>query len=245
MMDIALNMKYQAVHWLVNMVYHYPWLIIHRFFLHHSSIGVRIVVFVMFIEMTKISCLDSRNYNQEGYGEFGFQMTLSERPARILITAPGSFYFRGIFLQSIVHHAQSKWLIRSSSFTTNSWTQLGRYTTSVYYTSLSLAWSWLGSISIELFFEWIWWLVLSRYKQSHFSKRNYSIFIGYAVAVGNFNHDYNQEVVVSVPKLDHYRGAVEILNSNLDEHSIRTIYGIQMGEYFGASLCVVDINNDG
>ncbi len=39
--------------------------------------------------------LDSRNYNQEGYGEFGFQVALSKRPGRIIITAPGSFYFRG------------------------------------------------------------------------------------------------------------------------------------------------------
>lgn len=53
------------------------------------------------------------------------------------------------------------------------------------------------------------------------------------------------EIVVSVPKLHHYRGAVEIMNSNLDEYSIRTLNGTQMGEYFGASLCVVDIDNDG
>jgi hypothetical protein len=39
--------------------------------------------------------LDSRNYNQEGYGEFGFQVALSKRPERLIITAPGSFYFRG------------------------------------------------------------------------------------------------------------------------------------------------------
>jgi len=40
-------------------------------------------------------CLDSRNYNQEGYGEFGFQVALSQKPERIIITSPGSFYFRG------------------------------------------------------------------------------------------------------------------------------------------------------
>jgi hypothetical protein len=38
------------------------------------------------------------------------------------------------------------------------------------------------------------------------------------------------EIVVSVPKLDNYRGAVEIVNSNLDEYSIRTLNGTQMGE---------------
>jgi len=39
--------------------------------------------------------IDSRNYNQEGYGEFGFQVALTQNPERIIITSPGSFYFRG------------------------------------------------------------------------------------------------------------------------------------------------------
>jgi hypothetical protein len=89
------------------------------------------------------------------------------------------------------------------------------------------------------------------------------LFLGYTLAIGNFNDDDDQgkkkfhiclsfyfiivqiEIVVSIPKLDNYRGAVEIMNSNLDEYSIRTLNGTQMGEYFGASLCVIDINNDG
>ena len=53
------------------------------------------------------------------------------------------------------------------------------------------------------------------------------------------------EIAISVPKLDNYRGAVEIINSALDEYSIRRINGSQIGEYFGASLCVVDLNGDG
>jgi hypothetical protein len=48
-----------------------------------------------FIFIKKYIRIDSRNYNQEGYGEFGFQVALSEKPERIIITSPGSFYFRG------------------------------------------------------------------------------------------------------------------------------------------------------
>ena len=88
-------------------------------------------------------------------------------------------------------------------------------------------------------------------------------FLGYTLDVGNFNNDDNQgndrflflrtknncslpkEIVVSIPKLDNYRGAVEIMNSNLDEYSITTLNGLQMGEYFGSSLCAIDVNNDG
>lgn len=91
------------------------------------------------------------------------------------------------------------------------------------------------------------------------------MLLGYSLALGNFNSDDNQgkniltrfiqelimriflfqlEIVISIPKLDNYRGAIEIMNSNLDEHSIRTLNGSQMGEYFGASLCVIDLNND-
>ncbi len=49
----------------------------------------------MELSLGKFAVLDSRNYNQEGYGEFGFQVALSKKPERIIITAPGSFYFRG------------------------------------------------------------------------------------------------------------------------------------------------------
>ncbi|CAF1962458.1 unnamed protein product [Rotaria magnacalcarata] len=154
----------------------------------------------------------SRNYNQEGYGEFGFQVALSKRPERILITAPGSFYFRGG--------------IHSIPILNYNWIDTRHPFTAPHY-----PWHDVG------------WL---RYP-SNYSSNEYDdwCYRGYALAVGNFNDDANQEIVVSIPKLDNYRGAVEIMNSNLDEYSIRTINGIQMGEYFGASLCVIDIDNDG
>ncbi|CAF2584154.1 unnamed protein product [Rotaria sp. Silwood2] len=154
----------------------------------------------------------SRNYNQEGYGEFGFQVALSEKPERIIITAPGSFYFRGG--------------IHSIPILEKNWIDTRHPFTSPHY-----QWRDAG------------WL---RYP-SNYSSNEYDdwCYRGYALAIGNFNDDDNQEIVVSIPKLDNYRGAIEIMNSNLDEYSIRTLNGSQMGEYFGASLCVVDINNDG
>ena len=92
-MDIISSMKYQVVHLSVNMVQRHRWLIILKYFLHHFSIGV--CIFHKKLIITFDTLLDSRNYNQEGYGEFGFQVALSEKPERIIITSPGSFYFRG------------------------------------------------------------------------------------------------------------------------------------------------------
>ncbi|CAF1171757.1 unnamed protein product [Adineta ricciae] len=154
----------------------------------------------------------SRNYNQEGYGEFGFQVALSRKPERIIITAPGSFYFRGG--------------VHSIPIMDKNWVDTRHPFTSPHY-----KWRDAG------------WL---RYP-SNYSSNEYDdwCYRGYALALGNFNNDDNQELVVSIPKLHNYRGAVEIMNSNLEERSIRTLNGSQMGEYFGASLCVVDINNDG
>jgi len=128
-------------------------------------------VFVFVLKFTIWKILDSRNYNQEGYGEFGFQITLSQRPERIIITAPGSFYFRGNLVQkcSFVLFCSRLKSFRWSAFTSYTWTQLDRYATSVYDATLSVAWSELASLSIELFVEWIRWLVLSRYLQIEFS----------------------------------------------------------------------------
>lgn len=71
--------------------------------------------------------IDSRNYNQEGYGEFGFQMTMSTRPARIIVTAPGSFYFRGKSISSIDVFVMIQLIYRRYSFTSTSPRKLGRY----------------------------------------------------------------------------------------------------------------------
>ncbi|CAF4404720.1 unnamed protein product, partial [Adineta steineri] len=123
------------------------------------------------------------NYNQEGYGEFGFQVALSKRPERIIISAPGSFYFRGgIHSLPILEH---NWIDTRHPF-------------------------------IAPHYPWreVGWL---RYP-TNYSANEYDdwCYRGYAVAVGNFNEDDNQEIVVSIPKLHNYRGAVEIMNSNLD-----------------------------
>lgn len=96
-MDRISIMKYRVVRWSVDSVHRRQWWKTLKSFRLRSSIGVSSSSFP-FTSSTltiSISSLDSRNYNQEGYGEFGFQVALTERPERVVISSPGSFYFRG------------------------------------------------------------------------------------------------------------------------------------------------------
>ena len=123
-MDKLSSMKFQVAQLLGNMNDHYQWRIVHRFILHRFSIGVRDNhdwTFELWIDRIVIF-LDSRNYNQEGYGLFGFQVILSKKPERIIISAPGSFYFRGKIKSTYFSSRQDifEWTNRWSSFTPDS-----------------------------------------------------------------------------------------------------------------------------
>ncbi|CAF1283642.1 unnamed protein product [Didymodactylos carnosus] len=147
---------------------------------------------------TRIYSPDLRDFHKEGYGLFGFQVALSKKPERIVITAPGSYYFR-----ESTHAFPSP-----------------------HYPFLNVNW-------------------LKYPKNYSFNEYDDWCYRGYALALGNFNDDDDQEIVTSIPRLNGYQGAIEILSSNLNESSIQSINGSQVGAYFGASLCVMDVNNDG
>ncbi|XP_044739060.1 integrin alpha-PS3-like [Chrysoperla carnea] len=81
------------------------------------------------------------------------------------------------------------------------------------------------------------------------------VYFGYAVSSGNFENEMNEiSYVASAPKYED-KGGVFIFkfeksndkNKQIHEKPVR-IYkqfiGEQVGEYFGASLCVIDVNGD-
>ncbi|KAB5546487.1 hypothetical protein PHYPO_G00072620 [Pangasianodon hypophthalmus] len=68
-------------------------------------------------------------------------------------------------------------------------------------------------------------------------------YMGYSVAVGEFNGDDDEDFVTGVPRGDLLYGQVSILNGSLE--TMKTFIGEQMGSYFGYAVAATDINNDG
>ncbi|XP_067843797.1 integrin alpha-V [Heptranchias perlo] len=69
-------------------------------------------------------------------------------------------------------------------------------------------------------------------------------YLGYSVAVGNFNGDSVEDFVTGIPRGAKSLGYVTILNGENME-SLYNFTGEQMAAYFGYSVAVTDINNDG
>lgn len=69
-------------------------------------------------------------------------------------------------------------------------------------------------------------------------------YLGYSVAVGDFNNDGEDDYVTGVPRGDKALGYVSIFNgSNME--SVANLTGWQMAAYFGYSILATDVNNDG
>ncbi|KAK2825121.1 hypothetical protein Q7C36_019048 [Tachysurus vachellii] len=68
-------------------------------------------------------------------------------------------------------------------------------------------------------------------------------YMGYSVAVGEFNGDDDEDFVTGVPRGVLLHGQVLILNGSLE--TMKTFIGEQMGSYFGYAVAAADINNDG
>ncbi|XP_036389237.1 integrin alpha-5 [Megalops cyprinoides] len=69
-------------------------------------------------------------------------------------------------------------------------------------------------------------------------------YLGYSVAVGEFNGDTVEDFVAGVPKGVMLYGLVSIFNGD-DLKSMLNFTGEQMGSYFGYAVATTDINKDG
>ncbi|XP_043190160.1 integrin alpha-PS2-like isoform X1 [Amphibalanus amphitrite] len=67
-------------------------------------------------------------------------------------------------------------------------------------------------------------------------------YLGYSVAVGEFNGDDQQDVVTGMPRGANLTGKVVLYDSNL--RNLFNLTGEQIGSYFGYSVCVADLNGD-
>lgn len=80
-----------------------------------------------------------------------------------------------------------------------------------------------------------------RFATKESSKTYDDSYLGYSTATGEFTGDNDIDVVVGVPKAN-ITGKIVLFNSELK--NLLNISGEQVGEYFGYSLCVSDLNGD-
>ncbi|XP_026977755.1 integrin alpha-8 isoform X2 [Sagmatias obliquidens] len=82
-------------------------------------------------------------------------------------------------------------------------------------------------------------------KQTEVAPASYDdSYLGYSVAAGEFTGDSQQELVAGVPRGAQNFGCVSIINST-DMTFIQNFTGEQMASYFGYTIAVSDVNNDG
>ncbi|XP_078519732.1 integrin alpha-8 [Lissotriton helveticus] len=82
-------------------------------------------------------------------------------------------------------------------------------------------------------------------KQTRAAADNYDDnYLGYSVTVGEFTGDSTQELIAGVPRGAQNFGYVTIINST-DLTFIQNFTGEQMASYFGYTVAVSDVNNDG
>uniref|UniRef100_W5N6U3 Integrin, alpha 2b n=1 Tax=Lepisosteus oculatus TaxID=7918 RepID=W5N6U3_LEPOC len=80
-----------------------------------------------------------------------------------------------------------------------------------------------------------------------YQESEYDEYYGYSTAVGEFTGDSTPDYVVGVPNDRHTAGSVKIYNgmSSYILYIIHTFHGTQVASFFGHSVAVTDINNDG
>lgn len=87
--------------------------------------------------------------------------------------------------------------------------------------------------------------VLSSYVDDYSATVSFGSYLGYSVGAGNFLSSSSVEVVGGAPQYNQ-RGKVFIFS--VESNMLRVVgnvSGKELGSYFGASLCVLDLNADG
>uniref|UniRef100_A0A1I8B8M8 Integrin_alpha2 domain-containing protein n=1 Tax=Meloidogyne hapla TaxID=6305 RepID=A0A1I8B8M8_MELHA len=69
--------------------------------------------------------------------------------------------------------------------------------------------------------------------------------LGYSTATGDFDGDKLDDIVVGIPRGNEFIGMVSIYTRHLKPIANLTEKDGQRGQYFGASVAVLDLNNDG
>ncbi|XP_071441778.1 integrin alpha-PS3-like isoform X2 [Hetaerina americana] len=73
-----------------------------------------------------------------------------------------------------------------------------------------------------------------------------STYFGYSISSGHFLNTDKTFIVAGAPRDGNLKGKVFIFSFDGDSIAIRIMLeGSQLGEYFGSSVCVVDLNSDG
>ncbi|GAB1285971.1 Integrin alpha-8 [Apodemus speciosus] len=86
---------------------------------------------------------------------------------------------------------------------------------------------------------------LAAEKQTDVAPASYDdSYLGYSVTAGEFTGDSQQELVAGIPRGAQNFGYVSIINST-DMTFIQNFTGEQMASYFGYTVVVSDVNNDG
>ncbi|KAI1898176.1 hypothetical protein AGOR_G00069650 [Albula goreensis] len=97
--------------------------------------------------------------------------------------------------------------------------------------------------------------IISKYKKEYYTTYNSQLatkpasaayddsYLGYSLAVGDFNGDGEEDYIAGVPRGEKALGYVNIFNGRNME-SMVNFTGVQMAAYFGHSVAATDINNN-
>ncbi|XP_044738082.1 integrin alpha-PS3-like [Chrysoperla carnea] len=85
---------------------------------------------------------------------------------------------------------------------------------------------------------------------TYYGNPPYYSYLGYAVSSGKITKNGGLFYFASAPRAHEYKGLVKVLvligSELIEVESMKHFFmGEHLGEYFGASICLVDVNNDG